>query len=164
MGIVKDCIDAHWDAVNGWPALQASFETQFRSDDALEQLNLAGIGPGDIGDRAAIVFKLQPFEVVSRETQALNFPIAVKCEIWNRSDQYRVTIDLLEEIVAALYRSKPTPTSPTFLQRATCGPPQKIAGFAVTHENITRGSGDDQSKYPVCYGSFIAIYLSKKPE
>lgn len=161
-GLVSGTIDAAWKAIDCWIPLKDSFQRKFKSDDELSQLNLAGIGPGDIGSRAAIAIDLQPFEIVPRETVALNFPIALRLRIWKRADKYRATVDLLEEIVKALFRSSDKLNGkPTFMELATCGPPQKIGGFGVTFDNIPQGIGDNATSFPVCYGSAIAIFLAK---
>jgi len=161
MGVVTETLDACWKSVEIWPALKDSFQRKFKTDDAFSQLALAGIGIGDIGDKAAIAFDLQPFEIVPRETQALNYPIAIRLRVWRRADKFRATIDLVEEIIQALFRATESGGA-TPLQIATCGQPQKIAGFGVGFENIRQGEGEDSTKFPICYGTATVIFMAKK--
>lgn len=159
--LVSGAIDACWAAVECWPALKDQFQRKFKTDDELSQLKLAGVGIGDIGDKAAIAHDLQPFEVVPGPTRAIIFPIAVRVRVWKRVDQYRATIDLLEEIIKAWYRSTDRTSGATFLELATCGPPQKVAAFGVDFVAIPQGEGPDASTLPVCYGNATAIFLAK---
>jgi hypothetical protein len=156
--IVSSTLDACWRAVEVWPALKNSFERKFKSNDDLSQLAIAGIGPGDIGVKSAAVIQQQPFNVVPSKTQSLSWPIAMKVEIYKRADQYRQTMDQLEEIIRAWFGAREGTSTATVMELATCGPPKQILSFAVVFANIPQGTGEGTTLLQVCYGSAIAVF------
>lgn len=161
MGIIVNTIDACWRAFEVYPDLKNAFERKFQTDEELSALNLAGLGPGDIGSGAAVAVQQQPFNIQGRETQSLNYPIAIKLEIWMSDDQYRKTIDLLETMVKALFKARDQESGPTVMERATCGPPQIVQAFSVVFANVPQGSDASAQPLRVCYGSASVIFLAK---
>lgn len=161
-GQIVTCMDACWAAVNNWTPLAASFQRKFQTNADLDFLSLRGVGPGDIGQKAAITIKEQPFNVIGMETMSLNFPIAMKIEIWNRADKYRETMDLLEEVIKSFYSAKPAAGQPTYLVAATCGPPQQIIGLSVVFADLPQGDGQNStSSFRVVYASAVAVFITK---
>lgn len=161
-GQIVTCMDACWAAVNNWTPLAASFQRKFQSNVELEYLSFRGVGPSDIGEKAAICIKEQPFNVIGVETMSLSFPIAMKIEIWKRADKYRDTVDLLEQVLVSLYAARPGPGLPTYLVSATCGPPQQIIGVSVVITPIPQGENAN-STFDVVYASAVAVFITKIP-
>lgn len=156
--IVSQTLDACWKAVEIWTPLKSAFERKFKSNDELQQLALAGIGPGDIGVKAAVVIQQQPFNVTPAKTLSLAWPIAMKVELYKPADQYRQTMDQLEEIIRAWYGAKEGANSATVLELATCGPPKQILSFSVVFATIPQGTGEAGTTLQVCYGSAVAVF------
>lgn len=153
-GLITTTLDACWAAVEAWPALKDSFQTKFKTDGELAYLDKTGVAPSHIGAKAAITIRLQPFNVVPRLQKGIDFPMAFKAEIWAKHDQTRAAQDLIEEIIRAWYASRSAPSQPTFLEAATCGPPQQILGIEIK----TVSKGENDQKFPVTYGSAVAVF------
>ena len=154
MGLITTTLDACWDAVENWPALKDQFKTRFKSDTQLQYLDNAGVAPGHIGNKWAITIRLQPFNVVPRLQKAIDFPMAFKAEIWGKQDQTRETQDIIEEVVCAWFASRPEGNKPTYLESATCGPPQQILGIEV--KSIAKAVNEQTFQF--CYASAVAVF------
>lgn len=153
-GLITTTLDACWAAVEAWPALKDSFQTKFKTDEQLAYLDKSGIGVAHIGIKAAITIRLQPFNVVPRLQKGIDFPMAFKAEIWLKQERTRPAQDMIEEIIKSWYASRPAAGQPTFLETATCGPPQQILGIEV--KSIAKGENDQ--KFQVCYASATAVF------
>lgn len=160
LGTMVATLDACWLCMDNWPALKDQFETMFRTDDQLDWLDQRGIGPGNIGARAAIAMKWQPFAINPRLNVAVDYPVGVKVEIWRKANQYRKTAYLLEQVIKAWYGAKQGgPEQPTIMSRATCGPPQQIVNVEVTWQTIPQGTAETPvDALRVCYGTAVVMF------
>lgn len=157
-GRIVTTLDACWKSIDAWDPLNDAFETQFRSDDELQQLNMSGMGIGDIGTKAAISLKQQPFDIKGTVTTSLSWPIVIRVEIWKNADQYRCTLDLLEQIIRGWFKAK-TGVGPTVLEEAACGPPTQILGMTVDFTQLPFGQQPQpEQNYPVTYGTAAVVF------
>jgi hypothetical protein len=158
MGRIVSTLDACWKAIDVWEPLKDSWERQFRKDEDLAALNMSGIGIGDIGDKAAITIKQQPFDIKPYATQALTWPIVMRVEIWKDDSEYRCTMNLLEEIVRAWFKATDGP-GPTVLEAAACGPPVQILGMSVEFIQIPTGQqAQPDQNFPVVHGTAAVVF------
>lgn len=154
MGLITTTLDACWNAVDNWPALKDKFRRKFRTDAELATLDQRGVAPGDVGSLAAITIRPQPFNVVPRLTKGLDWPMVFKVEVWLKQDQTRPALDMIEEIIKAWYAARPSANVPTYLEKATCGPPQQILGIDVG--SITQTFQD--ASFQLCHASASAVF------
>ena len=148
--IVVNALDACWDAINNWVGLQGAIKKKYQSDDDLKYLIRTGPSPSDIGRQCALVLKPVSFNINTRTNQGIDWPIAIQAQAYFETGATRQAWGVLEEIIHAIYASKPSPggvNTPTYVANCAAigSPPQGVVSIGVSEQKVSSsqpGSAD----------------------
>ena len=122
MGIQTDIMTALWQAIDRWPTLQSGIHRKFRTSDQIAMLERREVSPADIGSSAACAMRTQDIDLTLRTNQGMNWPVAIRIDLYLPITKYLEAHDLIEEVIKAAYQAHATDVVATYVEIASCGP------------------------------------------
>lgn len=135
-GIQRETLDACWAAIDAFPSLKDAFQRKFRTSAELEYLERRKVSVADIGAKCAVALHLASMTLTGRTNIGLNWPIAVRVTTYHSLSDYHGGLDMIEEVVRAIFGARAPGGTATFVQLATCGPPQQVTSLGISNQNV----------------------------
>lgn len=158
MGIQTSVMTAMWDAIEHWPALANELHRSFKSEGDILYLERRNLSASDIGAKAACAIRTQEIDLAMRTNQGMNWPVAMRVDLYLPLGRYLTAHDLIESAIDAVYQSRPTGETRTYIEQANCGPPNSVGNVKVVKEEF--GKGD--APFAVWNASAVFLFALKR--
>ena len=158
MGIQTGVLSAMWEAIDAWPALRDALQRKFRTEAEILYLERRELAPSDIGVKAACVIHTQEIDLALRTNQGLNWPIAIRVDLYLNLGRYLAAHDLIEDVINAVYQSRASDGNATYVELATCGPPNSVGNVKVVKETF----GKSDQPFAVWNASAVFLFSLKR--
>lgn len=148
---------ATWQAIDAWPTLQSGIHRKFRTSDEIAFLERREISPSDVGSKAACAIRTQDIDLTLRTNQGMNWPVAIRIDLYLPLTRYLEAHDLIEEVIKAAYQAHAEGITATYVELASCGPPQGVSSVSV--KTVSFGKGEQRFK--VWNASVVLLFAVK---
>lgn len=158
MGVQTGIFAAMWDAIDNYSATKDSFNRKFRSENEILYLERRELAPSDIGSKAAIAIHSQEIDLAMRTNQGMNWPVAMRVDLYTNLGRYLASHDLIEDVIDAIYKAKPTGVESTYIESANCGPPNSVGNVKVVKQEF----GGNDNTFSVWNASAVFLFSVKR--
>jgi hypothetical protein len=144
---------AMWQAIDNWPALSQAIHRKFKTEAEILYLERRELSASDIGVKSACAIHTGEIDVALRTNQGLNWPVAIRVDLYLSLGRYLTAHDLIEDVIEAVYQAHGEGSTATYLELAACGHPTSVGNVKVVKEEF--GNGDQ----PFAVWNASAVFL-----
>lgn len=155
---LADCRNALWDAIDNWPALSGIFALKMRFD---EDDGDAEDAQPSISDLPAIAVDRASIQTATFATQTQTWTATFSILVWTQGWNYGRANELIDPVIAALYKSAAVGSSTSYIKSATGFHLDKPPTF--TQQRVTLQDADGDGTKAVLTTFEVTLKIHRNP-